>query len=67
MEGEIFFFSERYPENVNYKDFITYLLYPTLTYQDKYPIAKERSWTKIIFRFILILFAIVSKYTNQLP
>ncbi len=60
VEGEIFFFSERYPENVNYKDFIAYMLYPTLTYQDKYPLAKERSWTKIIFRFILILFAIVS-------
>ena len=64
VDGEILFYSERYPENVNYKEFMTYMLYPTFTYQDKYPISKERSWTKIIFRFILILFAIVSANTE---
>lgn len=65
VDGEILFFSERYPENVNYKEFMTYMLYPTFTYQDKYPVSKDRSWTKIIFRFLLILFAIVSANTEN--
>ena len=65
VDGEILFYSERYPENVNYKEFGMYMLYPTFTYQDKYPVSKTRSWTKIIFRFCLILFAIVSANTEN--
>jgi hypothetical protein len=64
VDGEILFYSERYPENVKYKEFIKFMLYPTFTYQDKYPLSKKRSWTKILFRFTLILFAIVSANTE---
>ena len=29
-----------FPNNINIKEFTNYLLYPTLTYQDSYPLVK---------------------------
>jgi hypothetical protein len=31
-------FSEKYPQNINYREFITYMVYPTMTYQDSFPV-----------------------------
>ncbi len=30
-------YSAKYPQNINYREFMTYMCYPTFTYQDSYP------------------------------
>jgi len=38
QEMEFMHYSDRYPKNINYKEFMMYMLYPTFTYQDSYPV-----------------------------
>ena len=55
---EFMHYSEKYPANINYKDFMAYMLYPTFTYQDSYPIQKEAvSLKRVFFRIFLLFFA----------
>jgi hypothetical protein len=51
-----------YPKNLNYRDFFMYLIHPTFTYQDHYPVrpADQRSWKTVFFRLGLIFLCIVS-------
>jgi hypothetical protein len=55
----------RYPENVTYRDFIRFMCYPTLTYQDNYPVRYHRTttwkWVKhLSSRFLTIVLGLVS-------
>ena len=51
-----------YPQNVNYKDFFMFLIHPTFTYQDKYPLLKRGVSFKMLFwRLLLILLAGVNE------
>lgn len=60
-EMEFMHYSEKYPANINYKDFMWYMVYPTFTYQDSYPLQKEPiSPKKVFFRILLLFFAGVS-------
>ena len=60
-EMEFMHFSDKYPKNINYRDFMMYMLYPTFTYQDSYPVqASKLSWKRVFWRFSLLFFAGVS-------
>lgn len=57
----------RYPENVTYRDFIRYMCYPTLTYQDIYPVRYHHTTTwkrakNLAGRFLTIVLGLVSLY-----
>jgi hypothetical protein len=59
--------SDLYPRNVNYKDFLMYMLHPTFTYQDSYPVTQGgRQWKTIFYRVLLILLAVVSTTLSPL-
>jgi hypothetical protein len=56
----------RYPDNVTLRDFIRYMCYPTLTYQDNFPVRYHHSsstwkWVKNLSgRFLTIVLGLVS-------
>ncbi|TNV79893.1 hypothetical protein FGO68_gene4531 [Halteria grandinella] len=57
----------RYPGNITLREFGTYMVYPTLTYQDHYPVSevsvKNGSWVKkVIARFIIVLMGLFVAY-----
>lgn len=54
--------SSSYPKNLNYRDFFMFLVHPTFTYQDSYPLRAERSWKTVFFRLLLIFISIVSVF-----
>eukprot|EP00347_Sterkiella_histriomuscorum_P001500 403371796 len=57
-----FEFSSQYPNNVNLKDFIAYMLHPTLVYQDHYPVNEQRSLKTIGIRAIILVFSFLFIY-----
>lgn len=55
----------RYPANVNIKEFLQYMMYPTLTYQDTYPVMntkRDMKWVgRVIGRAVVIVMTLVSR------
>ena len=52
-------FSSKYPHNVNFKDFVMYMIHPTLVYQDHFPLIEKRSIRKIATRFVILMLSFV--------
>ena len=57
----------RYPENINLKEFLLFQLYPTLTYQDSYPLSRVECSTftwilNLATRLMIICLGLVSSF-----
>lgn len=52
-------FSSKYPNNINIKDFVHFMLHPVFVYQDTYPIAEKRQIKTIFARLAIICLSFV--------
>ena len=48
--------SSSYPLNINYREFIRYMAFPVLTYQDTFPITSERATLSMIMMRLFLIF-----------